>query len=124
MTKKVKLMLGALCTLAVIGVGTSVYLYLLFKDTSNLVGESGQLVAQVGRIILLPVGENPAVLTVTDETFQIYSDQIFFTNAEVGDKILIYNNTKKAYLFRPSQNKIIEVSTFTLETTPQSQPES
>lgn len=37
-------------------------------------------------------------------------DQPFFANAQRGDKVLIYANAKKAILYNPPSNKIIEVA--------------
>lgn len=69
-------------------------------DISNLIKE-------VGKIIVLPDGETPTVATVTD--LEKVKNQDFFARAQNGDKILIYPKAKKAFLYRPSEKKIIEV---------------
>lgn len=69
--------------------------------------ETEKLVAEVGEIIALPEGEFPTMATVTD--VEAVRDQTFFANAQNGDKVLIYSSVKKAFLYRPSQKKIIEV---------------
>ncbi len=38
-----------------------------------------------------------------------YKGQPFFANAQVGDKVLIYYKAKKAILYNPTDNKIVEV---------------
>jgi hypothetical protein len=70
--------------------------------------EIDQLVSQVGQLMTLPSAEQPTVATVTD--LSQLQNQPFFTNAQVGDKVLIYSNEKEAILYRPSDNKIIEVA--------------
>ena len=69
--------------------------------------ETEALVDEVGKIILLP-DETPTVATVTD--LAPLKDQPFFANAKVDDKVLIYQGAKKAILYRPSEQRIIEVA--------------
>lgn len=73
--------------------------------------EISQLVDQVGTLMQLPTGEQPAIATVTD--LSQLQNQPFFANAQVGDKVLIYQAAKEAILYRPSTNKIIEVAPVT-----------
>lgn len=70
--------------------------------------ETGQIIEAVGRLIILPAGEQPAIATVSDT--QKLAGQQFFANAKVGDKVLIYTQSKKAILFRPSENRLIEIA--------------
>ncbi|KKQ55653.1 MAG: hypothetical protein US75_C0016G0011, partial [Candidatus Woesebacteria bacterium GW2011_GWC1_38_13] len=66
------------------------------------------LLSEVGKLIRLPQDENPTVATVTDA--DTLKSQPFFAEAQNGDKVLIYANSKKIYLYRPSEKKIIEAS--------------
>lgn len=70
--------------------------------------EISELVETVGKIYELPKGETPTVATVTDPA-QLKS-QPFFANAQIGDKVLVYINARKGVLYRPSTNRIINVS--------------
>lgn len=80
-----------------------------FVDNPSLVTqkEVRTLVERVGKLIELP-NETPTMATVSDK--EKLKDQPFFTIAENGDKVLIFTQGKKAILYRPSTNKIIEVA--------------
>lgn len=68
--------------------------------------ETKQLVDAVSKLVVLPEGD-PVVATVTDK--EKLKDQPIFAKAENGDKILIYTNAQKAYIYSPSKNKIVDV---------------
>jgi len=70
------------------------------------------LVAEVGALTDLPAGETPTVATVSDVSK--LKNQAFFANAQNGDKVLIYTQAKRAYLYRPSTQKIIEIAPINL----------
>ncbi len=69
--------------------------------------ETKQLINRVDKLMELPQDELPTVATVTDKNK--LKNQPIFARAENGDKLLIYPKAKKAILYRPSTNKIIEV---------------
>ena len=105
---KNKLIVAAIIILALI---PSVYFYSQYQVAKNPQNEAKaevkDLIAKVGKIIELP-NEEPTVATVSDKNK--LKDQPFFRNAENGDKVLLYAQAKKAILYRPSLNKIIEVA--------------
>lgn len=74
--------------------------------------EAEELVVRVGKLILLPEGETPTVATVSDP--ERLKDQPFFAKAKVGDKVLLYQTSKKAYLYDPVNNKLLEVAPINL----------
>ncbi len=67
-----------------------------------------KLVLEVGKLIELPIGEDPTVATVTDITK--LKDQPFFAKAKNGDKVLIYTNARKAILYDPQAKKVIDIA--------------
>ena len=81
---------------------------LLKNPTEAAKEEVNALVARVGQLLELPQGEEPTVATVSDK--EKLKDQAFFAKAENGDKVLIYTNAKKAILYRPSINRVIDVA--------------
>lgn len=99
-----------LILLVIVLAGVSAYLYK--KSTSNpdavSQAEVKSLVAKVGKIMVLPEGETPTIATVSDP--EALKDQAFFVDAKKGDKVLIYSNAKKAILFDPVANKIVNLA--------------
>lgn len=97
--------------------GTSFYYYRQYTALYNTLPQAAQdeakkLVAEVGRLIILPTNEQPTVATVTDP--DRLRDQPFFANTKKGDKVLIYTNAKKAILYNPTERKIVEVAPITI----------
>lgn len=74
--------------------------------------EDTSLVAKVRELMELPE-EEPTIATVSDVSK--LKGQPFFDKAENGDKVLIFKNSGKAVLYRPSSGKIIEVGPVTME---------
>lgn len=69
------------------------------------------IVAKVGRLVVLPDNEAPTLATIADP--EQLKDQPFFARAKKGDKVLVYNQAKKAILYDPVQDKIIEIAPIT-----------
>ncbi|MBY0539793.1 hypothetical protein K2P56_05215 [Patescibacteria group bacterium] len=90
--------------------------YMLGGPNSKAVAENElkDVVAKVGKLMVLPEGETPTLATVADP--EKLKDQKFFTNAKTGDKVLIYATSQKAILYSPSLNKIVEVAPVNLGT--------
>lgn len=70
--------------------------------------EVQNVVAMVAAHIVLPEGEDPTVATVS--SLEQLAGQPFFASAKVGHKVLIYTKAKKAILYDPVMDKIVEVA--------------
>lgn len=107
--------------LLLVAVLTSVYFFNKYQESKKSVNtqvsasrELDQVIKAVGKLMELPKGETPTLATVSDKSK--LANQDFFKNSENGDKVLIYEQAKKAILYRPSTNKIIEVAPVNLAT--------
>lgn len=85
----------------------------LVKGIPILQKEEEELIKRVGELISLPEDERPSVATVADE--EKLGDQVFFSNAKKGDKVLIYTNAKKVILYRPSEDRVVEVGSVNIQ---------
>lgn len=84
--------------------------YPLIAQTDNKT-----IIDKVSKLIELPTGEEPTVATVSD--LEKLQGQPFFAKAKKGDILLLYNGAKKAILYDPVGNKIVEVGPLILPTT-------
>lgn len=92
-------------------IGSAFYFYNQYKKVTA--GSSDEIKAMTERIekfMDLP-DETPTLATVTDK--EKLKDQLFFSKAENGDKVLVYLEARKAVLFRPGNNHVIEVTSLT-----------
>ncbi len=111
--------IGIVGLILVVSIGSSVYLFIQYRKAKSLLTNPQQstkeqqkeLVKQVAKLIELP-DEEPTIATVLDK--DKLEDQPFFKKAQNGDKVLVFSQAKKALLYRPSQNKIIEFSPINL----------
>lgn len=78
------------------------------KSAEEIKEEIEDVVTQVGKHIVLPEGEAPTVATVTDPA--LLKDQAFFANAKTGHKVLIYTQARKAFLYDPERDILIEAA--------------
>jgi len=105
--------------LLIVAVSAAAYFYFQLQQDPQKTAqqEIEELVNRVGKLIVLPEGEEPTVATVSDvESLQ---EQPFFAQAKNGDKVLIYTNARKAILYDPLSNKIVDVAPLNIgETAP------
>ena len=103
-----------------LSVGTSVYYYRQYTEVKKLLAdptaasqqEVKSIIAKIGTFMVLPTDEDPCIATVLD--VEKLKEQPFFAKAVNGDKVVIYTKAGKAILYRPSENKIIEVMPISL----------
>lgn len=122
-----KILFFGLAALVIIVMLTpSIYFYTKYQSAQKVLQDPAALTAKenqalidkVSKIIELPEGESADIRTVTNKSE--VANQPFFQKAENGDKVLVFAQAKKAFLFRPSTNKIINVAPITV--TPSSAP--
>lgn len=122
MGKKTIILINTVAILLLVGaLATAGYFYMKYRTLSKGTGagtaaaarEISDTIKKVGKLIQLPSGESPTFATVTD--VEKLKSQAFFKNAKNGDKVLIYQKALKAILYRPSEDKIIDVGPIKLQ---------
>lgn len=99
-----------LSTLLFVALAVAGYFYYQYRQSPKVQSaeEIKNLKEEIGMIFELPTDEEPTLATVTDR--EKLAEQPFFQKAENGDKVLIYSNSGRAVLYRPSVKKIIDVT--------------
>jgi len=113
---KKTLMLLVVVILILLAGAPSIYFYQMYRKVQEQVknpteaakADAQEVIAKVGKLIVLPVDEEPTLAVISDVSK--LADQPFFAHAQNGDKVLIYTKAKKAILYRPETNLIIDVA--------------
>lgn len=71
-------------------------------------GANTDLVQKVGAHAVLPTGESPKVYIIQSEKSEIFQNPLF-KGIKVGDNVLSYTNAGKVYIYRNSEDKIVNI---------------
>lgn len=113
--------IALLILISVAGAGVSYYWYNRYQTvvTSPQAGSAEEIQAIVKKLSAfmdLP-DETPSIVTVTDR--EKLQNQEFFKKAANGDKIIIYEASRRVILYRPSTNRVIDVAPLVFNDTTQ-----
>lgn len=100
-----------LAAIALASAGSAYYFYSQaqqVKDPQQAAqDEAKRWVAAVSKLMLLP-DETPIIATVADPSK--LEGQPFFQHAKKGDKVLIFNDARKAILYDPEGDRIVDIA--------------
>lgn len=114
----------SLAVIFILIIGAAGYFFLQWQKTEKLIDNTGEelsaeqeatreeitdLVEQIGQLVTLPEGELPSLVTIKNAN-EITDNKDFFVDAQNGDQVLVYQKAKKAFLYRPSINKLINLA--------------
>lgn len=94
----------------------------MMKSTVSPVSQVAQdqvkdLIAKVGKLVLLPTGEEPVIATINDAAGLI-KQQPFYKGSQNGDVVLVYQKAAKAIVYSPTRNIIVNVGPVVLQDQP------
>lgn len=118
-TSKIKFLVIFVIILLVAVAGASSYMFYQAQqkvvELSTMKGQQAlaqkevdMLLSEVKRHMVLPEKEKPTVATVTDAK-SLKKNQPFFEKAENGDKVIVYVGAKKAIIYNPTKDIIVNV---------------
>ena len=95
-----------------VSLGVSYFFYDRYSKVVDNEAEAKRLTSSVANLIFVPENEVPTIATVSDP--RGLEGRPFFDKAVEGDKVLVFAGAKKAILYRPSADKIVEVMPFSV----------
>lgn len=118
-----------ICVLLAVVAGGGYYFYDKYNETKQEVeklstiqgqqelskSQTQKLLEEMRSRIVLPDGEDPVIATITDIN-QLKNNE-FYKNAKNDDRVVVFANAKKAYIYRPSTKTIVNVGAFSVEST-------
>ncbi|MBN1162123.1 hypothetical protein JXA34_00035 [Patescibacteria group bacterium] len=86
-----------------------------YKNNPKLsaIKDKYDIIREVSEMVEVPSNEEPTVANISN--VHRLQNQKFFENAQNGDKLVFYRDAKRAILYRPSTNKIIEIATVNVQ---------
>ena len=104
-------------------IGTGYLYYKTRTELMRLTQPSGQeelakrevkaVVDKLGKLTILPE-EEPVVATIIDSEF-LATQSAFYQKAENGDKLVVYPQAQKAYIYSPGRNIIVNAGPLVLD---------
>ncbi len=88
------------------------------KEENTAQEQLEETLTLLGSIAILPAGDEPVLAIVSDPS-QLKNDA-FFVDSQIGDRVIIYPKIGRAFLYRPSVNKIVNIISF-LPNSPESE---
>lgn len=94
---------SAVLIVALLCVVLGIYFYLSAQKDLD---DPAYIIDRISEHIVLPDDEKPGMLTITDRS-KVKTD--FLQSSATGDKVLIYQNHKKAIIYRPSKDRVVDI---------------
>jgi len=128
---KLKIVLTVILLTAFMSIaGVGVWSYKKYQETNKELNQlktlEGQqtlaetqrtlLLEAVGKLILLPEDEVPTIATITSVE-ELSEQQPFFKDATNGDKLLVYSESKRAIIYSPKKDTLVNVGALFLNDT-------
>ncbi len=122
-----KVLMFIVLVLLIGSVAGSVYLYQKYTETQQKVEKLStvqgqqelnktqvqQLLSKMRTHILLPKDEDPVVATISD--IKLLQSNPFYADAKNGDNVVVYAKAKKAFIYSPDKDVIINVGAFEID---------
>lgn len=107
--KKIPTLTLILAGVSIMAIAASIWFYVLYSNKQSESAKQQQIVDKVARVIALPQ-ETPTVVTVADKD-RLTNKQLA-TKVDNGDVLLVFAQSKKLVIYRPSSDKVTNMLSF------------
>ncbi len=107
-----EILLGLLAIFVAGGIWYAVSVDMKVETPSEKKAKEERLIREVGSHVILPTSETPQLATVVDPAQ--YKNDPLLSQSLAGDKVLVFPTLKKAILYRPSLDRVVDMMGFEL----------
>lgn len=86
------------------------------SEGAIVLADEHAIIEAIGKLIRLPSDETPQLISISAINLEQLKNQSFFKDAKEGDVLVIYSQNKKAILFDPKANIILDTAPITSAT--------
>lgn len=112
--KRTKIIITSLIILCLGGVGSGVFFFVQYSQVQAKANQKEDLTKRISTIAELP-NESSTLVTVADKT-KLQNKQLA-DKVSNGDVLMIFTKSQRLIIYRPSDNKIVDMLSFNAQDT-------
>lgn len=113
-SKRTKLVIITLAVLCLAGIGSGVFFFAQYSQVQAKANQKENLTKRIAALAVLP-DDSSTLVTVADKT-KLQNKQLA-DKVSNGDVLMIFAKTQRLIIYRPSDNKIVDMLSFSAQDT-------
>lgn len=113
-SRRTKLVITTLAILCLAGIGSGVFFFVQYSQVQAKANQKEDLTKRIATLAVLP-DDSSTLVTVADKT-KLQNKQLA-DKVSNGDVLMIFAKTQRLIIYRPSDNKIVDMLSFSAQDT-------
>jgi len=113
-SKRAKIAIITLVILCLAGIGSGVFFFIQYSQVQAKANQKEDLTKRIATLAVLP-DDSSTLVTVADKT-KLQNKQLA-DKVNNGDVLMIFAKTQRLIIYRPSDNKIVDMLSFSAQDT-------
>ncbi len=113
-SKRTKIIIVSLVILCLAGIGSGVFFFIQYSQVQAKTNQKEDLTKRIAALAVLP-NDSSALVTVADKT-KLENKQLA-DKVNNGDVLMIFAKSQRLIIYRPSDNKIVDMLSFSAQDT-------